>query len=57
MATKKIDTKKIARVYMGVATVAFSVWLVVVTCKLIILAMTFVSSAAATVLHSIPVIG
>ena len=49
--------KKIAQIYTGVATAAFSVWLVVVTCKLILLAGHFVSQAVSTVIHSIPVIG
>lgn len=53
----KPDTKKIVRVYMTVSTVAFSAWVLVVACKLVILAGHFVTSAISTVLHSIPVLG
>jgi hypothetical protein len=49
--------KKVIRVYIAVSTVAFSVWLVVVACKLVVLAGHFVSQAVSTVLHSIPVLG
>jgi hypothetical protein len=48
---------KYAHIYMGVSTVAFSVWILVVSCKLVILAGHFVTSAVSTVLHSIPVLG
>jgi hypothetical protein len=54
---KKLETKKIARIYMGVSCVAFSAWLLVVGTKLIILAGHFVTSAFYTVVHSIPVLG
>jgi hypothetical protein len=50
-------SKKIARVYVGVSVVAFSGWVLFVSCKLVILAGHFVSSAVSTVLHSVPFIG
>jgi len=56
MALSK-KSQKYARIYMGVSTVAFSVWVLIVACKLVILAGHFVSSAVSTVLHSIPVLG
>jgi hypothetical protein len=56
MASSK-QTKKYARIYVGVSTVAFSAWLVVVACRLVILAGHFVTSAVSTVIHSIPVLG
>ena len=49
--------QKYTRVYVAVSTVAFSGWLVVVTCRLLILAGGFVSQAVSTVLHSVPFIG
>ena len=56
MATNK-NTQKYVRIYVGVSTVAFSAWLIVVTCRLVILAGHFVTSAVSTVIHSIPVLG
>ena len=56
MASSK-KTQKYARIYMVVSTVAFSGWLIVVACRLVILAGHFVTSAVSTVIHSIPVLG
>lgn len=52
-----MKTTKFIRVYMGVSTVAFSVWLLIVGVKLITLAGHFVARVVTTVLHSIPVLG
>lgn len=50
-------SKKVARVYVGISVTAFSAWLIVVACKLVILMGHFVTSAVSTILHSIPVLG
>jgi hypothetical protein len=55
MSDKK--AKKVARVYVGVSVTAFSAWLIVVVCKLVILMGHFVTSVVSTVWHSIPLLG
>jgi hypothetical protein len=57
MAASSKKVQKATRVYVAVATVAFSGWLIVVVCRLIILAGSFVTQAVSTVLHSVPFIG
>ena len=57
MAASNKRFQKATRVYVAVATVAFSGWVVVVACRLIILAGSFVAQAVSTVLHSVPFIG
>jgi hypothetical protein len=50
-------SKKIARVYVGISVTAFSAWLIVVACKLVLLMGHFVTSVVSTVIHSIPLLG
>jgi hypothetical protein len=56
MALSK-KSQKYARVYVAVSTVAFSGWVIVVACRLLILAGGFVSQAVSTILHSVPLVG
>ena len=48
--------QKFVKIYVGVSTVAFSVWMVVVGFKLVVLAGHFVTTAYHTVVNSIPLI-
>lgn len=52
-----MKSKKIVRIYVGVSVTAFSAWLILVACKLVILMGHFMISAVSTILHSIPVLG
>ncbi len=53
----KAQAKKIVSWYVRIATVCFSLWLLVVSFKLIVLAGTFVTRAVYTVINSVPFVG